>query len=128
MVKKVSKVLRYKKSNIGFLIGELRNKFFVVRDIYVLPRFRGKGFGSTLLQEVVTEYRKPVVALGVLKGSERFYRSLGFKSLPSYLASYKRLKPGEKKIVREIRKEFPWIRRFKPLPEKIMFLCTRRRR
>jgi len=124
----VKHVIKKEGRPVGSVIGLLTPKVFVLNDIYLVPEVRGQGLGRRLIGDLVYNYKKPVVAFGVLKNAVGFYRRLGFKNIPSSFISYKRMRRKEKTVVREVKRMSPWLRQFRRPPERVMFVTPLRLR
>lgn len=69
---------------IGRIIGD-GGLYFYIQDLIILPDFRGKGVGKTLMNELMKYIRANAqpgafVALMAAKGLEKYYESFGFKA------------------------------------------------
>lgn len=68
------------------LVGSLRAKFingsYVIRDVYVLPEYRGLGIGKKLMIEIMDHLKNKQIILYVDPKNEvaiNLYKKLGFK-------------------------------------------------
>lgn len=59
--------------------------FTTIPDLFVLPEFQKKGFGTLIMQKIIEKYSHTKIFFGSQPGNERFFEKLGFeKDLQSY--------------------------------------------
>ena len=79
----------------GKLIGCGRafsdNMFFTtIPDLFVDPKYQGKGYGKLIMQKIITKYKHTKIFLGSQPGNDKFFEKLGFKKdLQSYAMKIK---------------------------------------
>ncbi len=72
---------------IGRMMGD-NTTSFLIRDIAVLPEYRGNGIGNLIMHKLIDYAKKHTinksyVALMATKGTETFYEKLGFTKRPN---------------------------------------------
>ena len=84
----------YEKQVVGMVrMRKIGEKIGEVKNLYVLPEFRGKGLGRRLLEKLIQEarnirYLKLWLDTGsFMKEAQALYRSVGFKEITSYPGS-----------------------------------------
>lgn len=92
---KVTFILKKENTIIGFCdVGESRIKEFAegeIYSLYVLPEFKGRGFGKKLIKHAIDwlEKRKmtPFIVTTLEKNinAQKFYEKLGFKAIGKIL-------------------------------------------
>lgn len=62
------------------------NMFFTtIPDIFVNPKYQGKGLGKLIMQKIIAKYKHTKIYFGSQPGNEKFFEKLGFKKdLQSY--------------------------------------------
>lgn len=78
------RIIRFQANDIGYFSTSSTAGSVRVHQIFILPEYQGKGFGSSCMNRIVADARaqKKPVTLQVLKINTRgisFYRRLGFK-------------------------------------------------
>lgn len=58
----------------------------VIYDVAVLPEYRGKGIGSTLIRELVERAGVDIIMLFAAPGKEQFYERFGFRKMKTAMA------------------------------------------
>ncbi|MFA7578300.1 MAG: GNAT family N-acetyltransferase, partial [Candidatus Muiribacteriota bacterium] len=75
-----------KLSGMGRVIGDGVSDLYI-QDIFISEIYRKRGFGSILIEEIISEIKKRGdfwVALIGEPGTENFYNKLGFEKMKNY--------------------------------------------
>lgn len=68
---------------VGLLIGrQCSNRVFSLDDLYVVPKYRGRGIGSSLTRRFIISHKKFEIVSFVLKENApalNFYKEFGFE-------------------------------------------------
>ena len=78
------RIIRFQANDIGYFSTSSTTDSVRVHQMFVLPEYQGKGFGTACMNRIVADARaqKKAVTLQVLKINTRgiaFYQRLGFK-------------------------------------------------
>lgn len=76
----LSHIIRADGLNIGLVKFEETATSITIFQIQILPEFQGKGYGKSILKNLISKARNKIACLSVLKENPalRLYQSLGF--------------------------------------------------
>ena len=95
------KIIVIKNKNIGFYQDEnLENGDYVIVNICIIPEYQGKGIGTQILKDKITEHADQNIKIQYFKQNPvgKLYERLGFKSNGETKTHFQMIKPNSNTI------------------------------